>query len=1284
MNHDEIELQKLVINHDSSPNIMENLHKLLLGAIECEDFESFEQIVKENSKELPAATIVRYVDPNTEDTYLDVASRKGLVEFVDFLLRKGAEVNRVNGRQNGAPIHFAVKGGHVDTLAILLAQCTIDLDLEVGQRTALHIAVENNDLMCADLLLKEGASANVLNNENLTALHLAAMKDQRGMVEMMLAECAQGLELDRYKDCNNQTTREVVEQKMPELSKKLPFKRESREVNAQDLKYHLNNRDEANFLKCMENIWEEIPPGTAENLLRMCTQHNFQQAVMAILERFEGKPGFSVREAALAAFQSGHHVIFKELLKVEPEMGNDLILRTCRELKIESRKQGGDSTSNLQKCVEILVQNNVNVRCADNTDMDLEENSEQDRLLSVYDLSPANKGAFYKLLLKSMLSNDFRTFKNALDNRQQPNVLHVNYVYPYNDSEETLLDIASKSGSTEFVKLLLHEGANPNRINIMYNRAPIHFATEGGHVATLAVLLAEPTINPNLEAGRQTALHIAVRKNDLTCAGLLLEKGASASIPNNKGLTALHLAAMKGQCDMVELILGNSQQYPDIDTYKDYNDQTTREVIQQILPDVSLKCENREVNVHDLKYYLTANDEKNFLNSMKLVKTKVLHNETEELLQMAVEHNLYKSVFELLERLEEEWFSVKKAAEIAVLNGHVHILQLLLRVQPEVANDLILSACQQLGMPKRRKGNDTDRLMCVKLILEQENVDVHCTDSKGNTPLHYAARADNREAMSLLLKRGSYIGHMNEFNVPPIVNIPACTLSRHFDDCLRMLKEWTNKYVIEFDYCCLMPHDVLKKHEERRLTREMVVFQYIAGNNDLKHLLTHPILSSFLYLKRQNIRHILCAHFVLYTMFYILLNFYILSTSFNNPANETEIFNDNVTLKNPLQIVCHQDISLWILIILLLLLFIFWEILQFISCPRNYLLKLKLTNLDSWLHKVLILLTVALICGAHQVGTLLILLSVYKLIILISYYTDRPTSIEMFRTVSGNYVRLFFPHVLFVIAFALVFYTLFKDNTNFSDPMRSIFKTIVMLTGELDTNEIPFVAHPFWSRFAFILFIFFIVIVLLNLLNGLAVNDTTEILSNAELIGLISTIRTLAYLEDMTVSILFKKSFRCGNSRFLRYPFRFLAKKLFLFPHYLTSGKVNVKLYDSTNEKYNQLVAREYVCRESVNRDKYWPSLRMDPNIVEQAKQIILSKNRLSDNENIMMELKKLRDEMMILRSKVVALATNNTSKHQKRTRCFAISDISLNNLTVDGVPTEGKYKKKSHEICDS
>lgn len=361
--------------------------------------------------------------------------------------------------------------------------------------------------------------------------------------------------------------------------------------------------------------------------------------------------------------------------------------------------------------------------------MDFEENSVQRRLLN--DFSPVNMKVFSELL-NHLEAKNFRSFKNTLHYYKKQSIVDLDYVNP---DSLTYLDIASKCGLTEFVELLLDEGAKPNRVNETHNRAPIHFATEGGHVDSLAALLAEPTINPNLEAGQQTALHIAVRRKDLTCAGLLLEKNASASIPNSKGLTALHLAAMKGQRDMVELILKKSRQCPDIDTYKDYNGQTTREVIQQKLPSLSPslppKNENREVNAHDLKYYLIANDETNFLKSMELVKIEVLHSVAEELLEMTAQRGFYKVAIGILEKLKGKHVSIEKAAQAAVQQSDHVILRELLKVEPSVANDLILSTCMELGMPGKRDVDDMpDRLECLKLILEQSNVDVRCSDGK--------------------------------------------------------------------------------------------------------------------------------------------------------------------------------------------------------------------------------------------------------------------------------------------------------------------------------------------------------------------------------------------------------------------------------------------------------------------------------------------------------------------------------------------------------------------------
>ncbi|XP_011883144.1 PREDICTED: transient receptor potential cation channel protein painless-like [Vollenhovia emeryi] len=865
--------------------------------------------------------------------------------------------------------------------------------------------------------------------------------------------------------------------------------------------------------------------------------------------------------------------------------------------------------------------------------MDLEEDSLQERLLNVCESTPSGAQILYKLLLDALRSKNFRSFKNTIEHnlKRQPPILNINHIYP--NTEETCLDTASKNGLTEFVEFLLLQGAKPNRVNEAHNRAPIHFATEGGHVDTLAVLLAEPTINPNLEAGRQTALHIAVRKNDLTCAGLLLEKGASASIPNNKGLTALHLAAMKGQGDMVELILGKSRQSPDIDTYKDYNDQTTREVIQQRLPDVSLppKCGNREVNVHDLKYYLIANDEKNFLNSMELVKTEVLHGVAEELLEMTAQRGFHRAAIEILEKLKGRQFSVKKAAQAAVQHSDHAILQVLLKVEPSAANDLILNACLELGMPgKRGADSTTDRLECLKLILEQENVNVRCSDNKGNTPLHYAAGANCREAVTLLLNRGSYIGHMNKFNVPPVADISAHTLSRYFDDCLQTRKDRANEYTIEFNYRCLMPNDVPAEHDQaRRAAREMEVFKYIAGNGGLKHLLKHPLLSSFLYLKWHRIRHVLYANFVFYVAFYIALHAYILSMTYDTQReNKTQAANGDSDrpLESTLRIVWYQNSSLWAITTILLLLFILRETLQFVSCSRRYL-----TSMRNWLEVALITFTIALLCGAGlQVAAVVILLSAWELVILISQHPRLSTGIEMFRTVSFNFMRFLFPYLFLILAFALAFYTLFKDgnDTNFPDPGLSLFKTVIMLTGEFDASDIPFISHPVWSHIVFMLFVFFIAIVLFNLLNGLAVSDTAEILSKAELVGLISRIRLITYIEDVAVGEPFRHC-SCCNSRLSRWnPFGFLAKRILLFPHLLRDGKISVKPCDSLDAYDNDRYYERYVRSESIKRDKQWITWRMDPDIIKQAKRIIYNKNQLTDNERFSIMLKKLWEEI--------------------------------------------------------
>jgi len=91
---------------------------------------------------------------------------------------------------------------------------------------------------------------------------------------------------------------------------------------------------------------------------------------------------------------------------------------------------------------------------------------------------------------------------------------------------------------------------------------------------------------------------------------------------------------------------------------------------------------------------------------------------------------------------------------------------------------------------------------------------------------------------------------------------------------------------------------------------------------------------------------------------------------------------------------------------------------------------------------------------------------------------------------------------ILIVIFALISYIFFKnsDDSNFSKFIFSIFKIIIMLTGEFD---ISFTSHySVCSHTVFVMFVFLMVIVFMNMLNVWLA--TVEILSKTELIELIT------------------------------------------------------------------------------------------------------------------------------------------------------------------------------------
>ena len=87
----------------------------------------------------------------------------------------------------------------------------------------------------------------------------------------------------------------------------------------------------------------------------------------------------------------------------------------------------------------------------------------------------------------------------------------------------------------------------------------IHDAAKAGDLAKVRALLKE---NPNLVLSKEdkegrTSLHLAALEGRKDVVELLLASKAEVNAKDNKGETPLHMAARKGRKDVVELLLAN-------------------------------------------------------------------------------------------------------------------------------------------------------------------------------------------------------------------------------------------------------------------------------------------------------------------------------------------------------------------------------------------------------------------------------------------------------------------------------------------------------------------------------------------------------------------------------------------------------------------------------------------------------------------------------------------------------------------------------------------------------
>ncbi|XP_023945919.2 transient receptor potential cation channel protein painless [Bicyclus anynana] len=917
-------------------------------------------------------------------------------------------------------------------------------------------------------------------------------------------------------------------------------------------------------------------------------------------------------------------------------------------------------------------------------------------------------------LRTALRANDFATFKKLVSY----GAVDLEYVYPYPDHKTCLELAVSEPNKIEFLKLLLQHEVQVNRINETYGAAPLHFAVENGNLEALDALLEDDRIDVNIKSKGNTALLMAIkniqdldddRERELDVyeemVERLLKAGCNANSPDLKGITPVYSAAKQGLERIVTYILDYSKDPVDLNLYKDIRGRTARYYLQEAFPHLIAKFESmaeneqrkKIIDVDKLFSYLSRHEEDIFNEDFKeLVKRNehrpmlAANNGMNTMLQLSVDKGFERATLTLLNSGADPNATCSgntiRPIAIACYNGYCKILKMFIDNESTLFDPVNSESLVQWtvkGMKSACKNPKADFKGCLNLLLTNPkvNININHQDIKDNTALHYAARNGDNDTVLELLRKGACVGLYNRFNEPPLADINARTLETFLDECIETNGERPSDedYEIRIKYSFLVyPNNSLEnelckvplmdnsnnnntvKEYEAILAPETEALLYMTRNEELRPLLKHPVITSFLYLKWQRISCLFYANITFYSLLWLCLMLYII-LGYGVDKQQSK----SVEAINVLTYV-GACIGLILLVIR--------EIFQLLVSPTRYL-----QSIENLMEIALIFVTAAILCNdsasestKQQLSAVAILLSSAELVLLIGQFPTLSTNIVMLRTVSWNFFKFLLWYCILIIAFALSFYTLFKkgeeqedqkapnpNNTGqeeeeeeefFEDPGRSLFKTIVMLTGEFDAGSIKFSTFPVTSHIIFIVFVFMVPIVLFNLLNGLAVSDTQEIRADAELVGHISRVKLISYFESVLIGKMYTQPLKCWSClppslqdlniiKPQMLCIKPLAKRISLFPSFLPQYRITVKPNQNDRIKipHPELTGKFGDDYEDIESGKccfeQCQAFRLDRKIVKNAKIIINKRTYVSEFDEMKNMLSKYETKISSIES---------------------------------------------------
>lgn len=584
----------------------------------------------------------------------------------------------------------------------------------------------------------------------------------------------------------------------------------------------------------------------------------------------------------------------------------------------------------------------------------------------------------------------------------------------------------------------------------------MHFAIDSLCPDNLRAFLKDfDRLKINVKYNGENCLHILIDlltndnyANVSECIKVLLLNGCNPNLPNEKNQTPFYRMLKKqqklnNQKDLVEFFVDNAA----IDLYTYRGDEMTKwfklqnphrkvpeQKIQNIDPKfmMSLVIQRRE---SEFEAYFKAFKESCSNNSQNY------HEECAKFLEMAAIKG-GANIAELI--LAHETIDVSVVAKgatwkfptsfVACMQGYYKIVEIFLKqpslkfcfekpkefpLEKNTATTLLHETCLRFGREASKDPN-IDFKKCFDLLIK----DPRCTptevinskDSYGCTPLHYTTRYKNEDATLALLKKSAYICTANNLGQRALNDINKDAFEQFLDDSVVSVNrrnKKTHMYVfghdeqeIHIDYSFLIPPEADKN-------REIAPLQLIAKHKDLRHLIKHPVLFSFLYIKWSKLSLLFYLNFVMFSMFMLSLIFFIVLCQSIVPEDRT---------KNALFMFFYGLSTVSVLMLALR------EILQCIFSVKHYF-----RSKMNWFEMALIGLSVLVLLDLFDEEVQRVLRGITILFAATEFLTlagtlpnlSVSTHMVILKTVILTFLKSIALYSILLFGFALCFYTIF-------------------------------------------------------------------------------------------------------------------------------------------------------------------------------------------------------------------------------------------------------------------